>query len=259
MKREVKRELLDELPAGDRRAIGSRRDLQKVNAWMGHADIMRRALAGAFADRSPRSIVELGAGDGTLLLRLAKSIAPRWKPLRVVLVDRQRLLSPRTKAEFAALSWDVESIEMDVFDWLQRPHPEHSDVTLANLFLHHFAEDDLRRLVWHAAQQTGFFLACEPQRVNFSLCAASLLGFIGCNDVSRHDAKISVRAGFAKNELSTLWPAGDGWRLMERQAGLFTHCFVAQRIEAKGDRLIEARNDRILEAKDDRVIDGRVL
>jgi hypothetical protein len=251
MKREVKRELLDELPAGDRRAIGSRRDLQKVNAWMGHADIMLRALAGAFADRSPRSIVELGAGDGTLLLRLAKSIAPRWKPLRVVLVDRQRLLSPRTKAEFAALSWDVESIETDVFDWLQRPHPERSDVTLANLFLHHFADDDLRRLVWHAAQQTGFFLACEPQRVSFSLCAASLLGFIGCNDVSRHDAKISVRAGFAKNELSALWPAGDGWRLMERQAGLFTHCFVAQRIEAKGDRVIEA--------KDDRVIGGRVL
>ena len=53
MKREVKRELLDELPAGDRRAIGSRRDQQKVNAWMGHADIMLRALADAFTDRSP--------------------------------------------------------------------------------------------------------------------------------------------------------------------------------------------------------------
>src|SRR5665811_1483206 len=96
MKREVKRELLDELPAGDRGAIGARRDLQKVNACMGHAHIMVRALAGTFTGRSPRSIVDLGAGDGTLLLRLAKSIAPRWKPVRVVLVDRQRLLSPRT-------------------------------------------------------------------------------------------------------------------------------------------------------------------
>ena len=231
MRREVKRELLDELPAGDRRAIGSRRDLQKVNSWMGHAHIMVRALAGAFTDRSPRSLVELGAGDGTLLLRLAKSIAPRWKPLRVVLVDRQKLLSPRTKAEFEALSWHVETLEMDVLDWLQRPHPEPSDVTIANLFLHHFAEDDLRRILWHAAQQTGFFLACEPQRVNFSLCATALLRFIGCNDVSRHDAKLSVRAGFAENELSALWPAGKNWRLMERQAGLFSHCFMAQRID----------------------------
>jgi len=235
MKREVKRELLDELPAGDRRAIGSCRDLRKLNAWMGHAHIMVRTLAGAFAGRSPRSIVELGAGDGTLLLRLAKSIAPQWKPLRVVLVDRERLLSPRTKAEFEALSWPVESLQMDVFDWLQRPHPEHSDVTIANLFLHHFAEDDLRKLLRLAAHQTGFFLACEPRRVNFSLCAAALLGFIGCNEVTRHDARISVHAGFVENELSAMWPADESWRLMERQAGLFSHCFVAQRIN--GQRL----------------------
>src|SRR5258706_15950763 len=119
MRREVKRELLDELPAGDRRAIRSRRDLRRVNAWMGHAHIMVRALTGAFIDRSPRSLVELGAGDGTLLLRLAKSMAPRWKPLHVLLVDRQRLLSPRTKAEFAALSGHAESLEMDVFEGLQ--------------------------------------------------------------------------------------------------------------------------------------------
>jgi SAM-dependent methyltransferase len=231
MKREVKRELLDYLPAGDRGAIGARRDLQKVNACMGHAHIMVRALAGTFTGRSPRSLVELGAGDGTLLLRLAKRIAPRWKPLRVVLVDRQRLMSPRTKAEFEALSWHVDSQEMDVFDWLQRPHPQQSDVTIASLFLHHFMEDDLRRLLRHAAHQTEFFLACEPQRENFSLYAAGLLGLVGCNDVSRHDAKISVRAGFVDSELSALWPVEEGWRLMERQAGLFSHCFVAQRID----------------------------
>jgi hypothetical protein len=237
MKREVKRELLDELPAGDRRAIRSRRDLQRVNAWMGHAHIMAHALAAAFTDRSPRSLVELGAGDGTLLLRLAKSIAPRWKSVRAVLVDRQPLLSPRTKAEFAALSWHVESVEMDVFDWLQRTHAEQSDVIIANLFLHHFAENDLRRLLWHAAQQTGFFLACEPHRVNFSLCATTLLRFIGCNDVSRHDAKISVRAGFVENELSALWPPAKDWRLMERKAGPFSHCFMAQRIDGFCDSL----------------------
>jgi hypothetical protein len=54
---------------------------------------------------------------------------------------------------------------------------------------------------------------------------------------------------------------------MERQAGLFTHCFVAQRIEAKDDRVMEAKDDPIMEAKGDRVIvakddpiiDGRVL
>ena len=233
MKREVEPELLDELSSADPRAIQSRRDLRKVNALMGHTRIMSRVLVGAFRRRSPQSIVELGAGDGTLLLQLAIRTAPQWKPARVVLVDRKRLLSSRTKAEFEALSWRVESLEMDVFEWLQRPQPEQCDITIANLFLHHFTEENLRSLLRHAAHQTDFFLACEPHRVNFSLCAAAMLGFIGCNGVTRHDAKASVRAGFAENELSKMWPADEGWNLAEHQAGPFSHCFVAQRINGE--------------------------
>lgn len=45
----------------------------------------------------------------------------------------------------------------------------------------------------------------------------------------RHDARTSVRADFTEDDLSALWPAGDGWRLKERRAGLFSHRFVAQR------------------------------
>lgn len=230
MTREVKPELLDELPAEDRRAIQSRRDLQRVNKLMGHAQIMNRVLASAFSRRPPRTILELGAGDGTLLLQLAKRTAPAWKPARVVMVDRKRLLTQQTMGEFDALEWHVQFFEMDVFEWLQRPQPEQCDLAITNLFLHHFAGEKLRTLLRYAANQTEFFLACEPHRVNFSLCAAAMLGFIGCNRVTRHDAKASVRAGFAENELSEMWPGEKGWRLMERKAGPFSHCFTAQRI-----------------------------
>lgn len=229
MKRELKRELLDDLPPDDPRAVHSRRDLQRANAWMGNAGIMIRVLASGFRNRSAESIVELGAGDGTLLLRLAKRLGPRWKPSRVVLVDQQRLLSPKTGAAFKALSWNVEAVQMDVFDWLERPEPAPSDLTIANLFLHHFTEGDLRRLLRHTANQTGFFLACEPRRSNATLGATGLLRLIGCNEVTRHDARISVRAGFTDHELSSLWPVDSAWRLMERRAGWVSHCFVAQR------------------------------
>jgi len=48
--------------------------------------------------------------------------------------------------------------------------------------------------------------------------------------VTRTDAVLSVRAGFVRRELSHLWPAGNGaWRLRERRAGLFSHCFQASR------------------------------
>jgi len=235
VKRAVEPELLDELAADDRRARWSRRDLQRVNVLMGNARIAARALGGVVPGGTPRSIVDLGAGDGTPLLRLARKIGPRWKSVRAVLVDRRRLLSAETEAEFAALAWRVECVEMDVVEWFGRAHPENSDLTIASLFLHHFKEDDLRKLLALAAHQTAMFLACEPRRTNLTFCAASLLGFVGCNGVTRHDAKVSVRAGFAARELSALWPAGDEWRLMERPAGLFSHCFVAQRVGENGN------------------------
>jgi ubiquinone/menaquinone biosynthesis C-methylase UbiE len=192
MKRDVQPELLDQLPAGDHHAVHSRRDLQKINAWMGHARLMGRMLAAA-PSRPPQSIVELGSGDGTLLLKLARRFAPQWKPSRVVLVDRQPVVSPATTAAFASLSWPIEFAQMDVFEWLERSRPASTDVTLTTLFLHHFVEQDLGRLLQRVAAQTRLFIACEPRRSQ---------------------------------------PVDPRWRLVERQAGPFTHCFFAERTGA---------------------------
>jgi hypothetical protein len=226
MERVIERELLDDLPPDDPRAIHARGDLRKVNAWMGHAGIMAGILSNAFEHRPPRSIVELGAGDGTFLLRLARRLGPAWKPSRVVLVDQQRLIDARTTAGFEALGWKVRAVPIDVFDWMEA-EGESTELILANLFLHHFTDDDLRRLFARVAQQTEFFLACEPKRSPLALRATSLLWLIGCNDLTRHDARLSVRAGFSDSELSRVWPADSGWQLQEREAGWVTHCFAA--------------------------------
>jgi hypothetical protein len=76
---------------------------------------------------------------------------------------------------------------------------------------------------------TRLFIACEPRRSAPALAASRLVGLIGCNGVTRHDAVASVRAGFTGSELSALWPAGPGWKLHEGAAGLFSHRFMARR------------------------------
>jgi hypothetical protein len=98
--------------------------------------------------------------------------------------------------------------------------------------LHHFSEDALRTLFANLAARVGFFAACEPRRSPWVLTASKLVRLIGCNDVSRHDAVASVRAGFMGRELSALWPQDGAWKLTEERAGLFTHCFVAERLDA---------------------------
>ena len=229
--RVVEPEILDHLPPGDPDAIQSRRDLRKVNAFMGHARLVARELRDGAP--TPQRIVELGAGDGTLLLRAARRLGRRRARARAVLVDLQPSISRQTRASFDALGWDVETQQADVFDWLSRPQPQSADLTVANLFLHHFREPELAALFVLLSRQTRRFAAAEPLRSATALAGASLLVLIGCNAVTRHDARVSVRAGFRGDELSALWPEGRGWRVEESRAGPFTHFFRAWLADAR--------------------------
>jgi Methyltransferase domain len=229
-KRHIQPELLDDLPADDPRAIQSRRDLRKVNTVMGHPGIVAHALRRAPAPC--RVLVELGAGDGTFLLRVARRLG-RKNTMRALLVDRQTSLSAATRDGFTSAGWEVDTCQCDVFEWLRRPNAHTADVTLANLFLHHFRDRELEQLLNLIAHQTKYFVACEPRRSRTALSGVPLLRLIGCNDVTLHDGDISVRAGFRDRELSVLWPHDARWSLRETRRGLFTHAFIATRVPAE--------------------------
>jgi hypothetical protein len=230
--RVVEPELLDNLPPADLRAVGSRADLQRLNIIMGHAGILSRAFrhqveVTAFRSR-PLRLVELGTGDGTLLLRLAHRSLAVGVTIKATLVDRQNLVSAEICRAFAALHWSVESATTDVFAWLKQSAPP-VEVMLTNLFLHHFPDELLADLLRMASARTNLFIACEPRRSSLALAASRSIRFIGCNDITRHDAVRSVRAGFLDRELSALWPADNQWQLSEHPAGFFSHCFIAKR------------------------------
>lgn len=229
MERRVEPEILDRLPARDPAAIRSRSDLRRLNGLMGHSGILARALAPARNQPRLRTLVELGGGDGTLLLRLATRLARNGHKPATQLVDQLNIVSPDTHRAFATLGWPVEVVTADVFDWLASPERVRSDGLVANLFLHHFSTEQLSALFRLAAERTDLLVACEPRRSPLALSAARLLGLIGCNAVTRHDAVVSVQAGFTARELSALWPARDNWELLEQPAGLFSHCFIARR------------------------------
>lgn len=226
--RTIEPELLDSITAADPRAVRARGDLQRVNALMGHALIFRRILRDAILPgRVPANIVELGAGDGTLMLRLARRLASRWPQATLHLVDRNPAIDERTLEGFTALGWRAEVVEADAMAWI-RTMPG-SDLTVANLFLHHFHDSQLIELFRHISGKTAIFAACEPRRSSVGLIGGHLLGLAGCGPIARYDAVVSVRAGFTGTELSALWPEGNCWRLKESKAGLFTHTFLAGR------------------------------
>jgi hypothetical protein len=231
MRRCIKPEWLDELPPDDPRAVGSRKDLLRVNAWMGNCGIMARALRSTCRGPTARRLVDLGVGDGKLLLCVARRLSADWQGTSAVLLDRRNILSPETRQAFAAFGWDASSVEADVLDWLRRPAAHACDAMTANLFLHHFPAAQLAELLREAATIARTFIAVEPRRSAATLFFSHWLRLIGCNEVTRNDAPISVHAGFKGQELSQLWPTGQGWSLQERRAGFFSHSFIAQRRE----------------------------
>jgi 2-polyprenyl-3-methyl-5-hydroxy-6-metoxy-1,4-benzoquinol methylase len=220
-------EILDELSEDDPRAAHSRKDLRRIHHVMGTAGILARALtANATA---PRRIIEFGAGDGSLMLRLARQLAPRWPGVHVVLLDRQRCIAPETRDAFVQLGWTLQFKQADVADWVSHAADEQFDIALANLFIHHFDNDQISHLFNAISARTGLFIACEPRRGQIPLFASRLVGLLGANEVTRSDAVASVKAGFQQTELSSLWPASPAWRMTEQRAGLFSHVFMARR------------------------------
>mgnify|MGYP001605422698 FL=1 len=287
MARVVAAETLDGLAEDDPAAIRSRRDLQRVHRAMGTRGIVSRALrgmpvSGAAPLRSsaaPLRVLELGAGDGTLMLGVARALKVDWPHVELTLLDRQDLVTRATIEAYAALGWPAKSHVVDVLDWAVLEGAgtggdleEHAggdactiesdvpvfnssgngngngsgsgrssssesgtaarwDLIVANLFLHHFEGARLASLLSAVAARAERFYACEPRRAWLALAGSHLAGALGANAVTREDAVLSVHAGFRDAELTALWPDRGKWRLTEYAAGLFSHCFCAQRRE----------------------------
>lgn len=223
--RQVLPELLDQLPARAPAALRSRRDLQRINALMGNASIIAKELNAHHPPGEPWRLADLGGGDGHLAWRVIRRLASGGGTL--IVVDRQPAVSPELLVRMAQLGWRVSVVPAEVLEWLRSGAAP--PVWMANLFLHHLHEAQLRGLFAEARARASLVVACDPQRSQWALWTVRCLGLVGCSAVTRHDAELSVRAGFQGRELARCWGDTAGWQLDEGAAGWWSHRFVAAR------------------------------
>jgi 2-polyprenyl-3-methyl-5-hydroxy-6-metoxy-1,4-benzoquinol methylase len=211
MNRTLEPEILDSLSPEDPAARRSRRDLRIINWVMGNRRWFRRGLRGAVG--AGERILELGPGTGEMGLGLAAAgysvdgldICPRpaqWPP-----------------------SSEWHQADLRFFGGYGR-YP----VVMANLILHHFSSAELAEL---GARIAGarLIIASEPARRARSqaLCAA-LAPLFGAHPVTRHDARISIAAGFLGDELPrALGLRPEHWRLRCHTTLLGAYRMVALR------------------------------
>ena len=226
----VEPELLDELPALDPRAQRSRRDLQRVHIMMRSVPILLRTVERLAFASQPARVIELGAGDGTLLLRFARALRPRWREVELTLLDRLDLVSDRTRAAYRDLGWRVTSLTVDALSWSALPATPRYDLCFANLFLHHFDALRLQPLLRTIAAASDAFVALEPRRSGLAHWGSRMVGLLGANQVTREDAVTSVAAGFTGHEISAAWGNDAAvWITDEFASWPFAHGFTAVR------------------------------
>ncbi|CAN5649023.1 hypothetical protein BH09VER1_BH09VER1_16770 [soil metagenome] len=140
------------------------------------------------------SVVEIGAGEGNLIRRLAKSL-PHTDLTGLDLVPRPRDLPQ-------AVAWG----QGDLFQTLS------GDVAVGVMIVHHFSEERLREL-GGLLKKFRAVCFCEPWRHPLArVWGRCLLPFVG--SVTRHDMMVSIDAGFVMGELPRLLGISE-WHLKE--------------------------------------------
>jgi len=181
--RTVQPELLDSLPGDHPDARHSRRDLRLTNFAMGNFRWFRRTLPPRL--RPGDRVLELGAGGG----ELAQALRP-WI-FHYTGLDR----CPPPAHWPTAWAWhrgDLRSFA----------HYDEHPVVLGNLIFHHFTTGELRALGSGFNRHTRLVLASEPaRRRRYQTLFDAGAALLGGSHVTRHDARVSIAAGFLDDEL----------------------------------------------------------
>jgi hypothetical protein len=176
-------ELLDSLPSDDPDALRSRRDLRIINRLMGTHAWIERTLPSLL--RPGECALEVGAGTGELARRLGERGVP------VDGLDR----CPASRDWPRARAW--HTADLRTFDGY-RAYP----VVFGNLILHHLTDGELASLGAKLGHAARIVLFAEPTRSRLSQRMFALFSpCFGANQVTRHDAHVSIAAGFLGHEL----------------------------------------------------------
>ncbi|MEP4078649.1 hypothetical protein [Haloferula sp.] len=208
MERVIEPEIIDGMDPDHPMAVRSRKDLRMINFVMGNERWIR-AQVSANRDAAVKGIVELGAGGGELLGKLAKFGPATGYDL-----------VPKPKHLADEVCWKQGDL------WLSEADIA-GGIMVVNLFLHHLEEDDLRRL-GEIAERFEMLAFVEPLRTTDALWMGErLLPVVG--EATKHDMIVSIKAGFIEGELPSMLGLSSDWKVSERSTWRGGHRVLALR------------------------------
>ena len=201
MRRVPSTELLDDdrgTPTEIRQGL---KDLWRINRWLGGFSGTLQLLTRIFERAGIRQarILDVGAGDGRLAMRLGARLHRQGFRAEIFVLDRRLSHLEQGKME-------GDTIHAIVGDALRMPFGEGAfHVVLCNLFLHHFSGEKLQALLSSladAASQAVVVNDLERGWLPYLFIRANPV--FARSPLTRHDGPASVRQAYTRQELGEL-------------------------------------------------------
>ena len=211
MRRDVDHdELLDGPLPDDVPVRGNLDDLARINRRTGGARLSRRAIGRLLDGTDERvTVLDVGTGAADLPLDWLAAAARSGRRWQVTAIDNRPEIVAAAVARAPGLR-DAASLVMEVGDGRRLPYPDDAfDVAHCSLVVHHLAPDDVVTLLGEMRRVASRGIVVNDLiRSRLGLVGAWLWGHaLTRNPLTRHDAPLSVRRAYARDELRALLTA----------------------------------------------------
>ncbi|RMG73640.1 MAG: methyltransferase domain-containing protein [Bacteroidetes bacterium] len=184
------------------------RELDTINRWLGGNAISQRALRQLLREvpRQPLHLVDLGCGGGDILKTMARWARRQGWDLRFTGIDA----NPHIVAYARENCRDFPEIDFRIADIFAPDFArEQFDIVHSSLFLHHFPDEALIRLLRQQRQQARLgILINDLHRHPLAYHSFRLLTWVfPSSEMTRHDGALSVTRSFRRAEWRTLLQA----------------------------------------------------
>ncbi len=200
---------MDDMSITDHRLHDALRDLRWTNRLLGGYASTRRVLIPLMADNARLRVLDIGTGGGDSLIDLIHVGHSQGCRVEAVGIDlnagavdyaRRYLdqhLSERMRRRVTVETGDALDLSYD---------DDSFDVALSSLFLHHFDEEPSARVVREMARvsRQGVLVNDLHRHPLAYLGVWALSRLLPASDMYRHDAPLSVRRGFRREELQSI-------------------------------------------------------
>jgi 2-polyprenyl-3-methyl-5-hydroxy-6-metoxy-1,4-benzoquinol methylase len=188
-------EILDDpaMPSGDLEA--SLNMMVHVNRFFGGA----QAIKGFFkreAKEKSFSVLDLGTGSGDIPYHLARWARQEGKRIKITAIDTNDDCLAYAKRRFACP--EVQYLKHSAFGIKELGS---FDYVMASMFFHHLKDKEILDLLTqvHQVMRKGFIIN-DLYRGYGGLCGAALLSSLSFNRVVFHDATVSVKRAFRRED-----------------------------------------------------------